>query len=462
MGEDRKEAQFRKMTGEPIPGLILSLAIPTIISMIVTAIYNTADTYFVSKLGTSASGAVGIVMSLMGLIQSLGFMIGMGSGSWMSRLLGEKRDEMASDVAASGFYFSLVLGLLVAVLGRTFLDPLVGLLGATDTIRPYAKEYAQYILYASPFLIASFTMNKMLCAEGKARFAMIGIAFGGVLNMFLDPIFIFGFGLGIAGAAIATGLSQIVSFGILLYMFVSGRTIADLRPKNASRHPGMYVRIVQSGLPSFFRQGLASVATIALNWMAAGYGDAAVSAMAIVSKVFMLIFSVLIGFGQGYQPVAGYNYGAKRYDRVREAFLFMTGTATVFMAICAIPGYLAATQLIRLFIGEDADVVRIGTAALRFQCLTMALLPLNTCCNMTFQTIGRTGLATFLSTARQGYVFFPAILLLPRIFGLTGVEIAQPVSDTVAFLICIPYTVRFLRELKERSAAEAVSSGSSR
>ena len=192
MGEDRKEAQFRKMTGERIPGLILSLAVPTIISMIVTAIYNTADTYFVSKLGTSASGAVGIVMSLMGLIQSLGFMIGMGSGSWMSRLLGEKKDETASKVAASGFYFSLVLGLLVAVMGCCFLDSLVGLLGATETIRPYAREYAQYILYASPFLIASFTMNKMLCAEGKARFAMIGIASGGVLNMFLDPIFIFG------------------------------------------------------------------------------------------------------------------------------------------------------------------------------------------------------------------------------------------------------------------------------
>ena len=452
MGEDRKEAQFRKMTGEKIPDLILSLAVPTIISMIVTAIYNTADTYFVSKLGTSASGAVGIVMSLMGLIQSLGFMIGMGSGSWMSRLLGEKKDETASKVAASGFYFSLVLGLLVAVMGCCFLDPLVGLLGATETIRPYAREYAQYILYASPFLIASFTMNKMLCAEGKARFAMIGIASGGVLNMFLDPIFIFGLKLGIAGAAIASGLSQIVGFCILLYMFVSGRTIADLRWKNASRHIGMYVRIIGSGLPSFFRQGLASVATIALNWMAAGYGDATVSAMAIVSKVFMLIFSVLIGFGQGYQPVAGYNYGAKRYDRVREAFLFMSVSATVFMAICAVPGYLAAPHLIRLFIGNDADVVRIGTQALRFQCLTMALLPLNICCNMTFQTIGRTGLATFLSTARQGYVFFPVIFLLPRVLGLTGVEAAQPIADAVAFLICIPYTVGFLRELREANS----------
>ena len=449
MGEDRKEAQFRKMTGEKIPGLILSLAVPTIISMIVTAIYNTADTYFVSKLGTSASGAVGIVMSLMGLIQSLGFMIGMGSGSWMSRLLGEKKDETASKVAASGFYFSLVLGLLVAVMGCCFLDPLVGLLGATETIRPYAREYAQYILYASPFLIASFTMNKMLCAEGKARFAMIGIASGGLLNMFLDPIFIFGLKLGIAGAAIATGLSQIVGFCILLYMFVSGRTIADLRWKNASRHIGMYVRIIGSGLPSFFRQGLASVATIALNWMAAGYGDAAVSAMAIVSKVFMLIFSVLIGFGQGYQPVAGYNYGAKKYDRVKKAFLFMTRTATFFMVIFGVIGFAAAPQVLRMFIDSDPAVVRTGTQAMRLQCLAMPFLPLATCCNMTFQTIGKSKTATLLASARQGYVFLPLVLILPQFFGMGGVEMAQPLADAISFFICIPFTIRFFRELKQ-------------
>lgn len=327
---DKNEAQYKKMTEEPVGGLILSLAVPTIISMIVTAIYNTADTYFVSQLGTSASGAVGIVMSLMALIQSIGFMTGMGAGSWMSRLLGQKKDHKASQVAASAFYFAFALGLLVAVFGRIFLDPLVGLLGATETIRPYAREYAQYILYAAPFLIASFTMNKMLCAEGKARFAMFGIAFGGILNIFLDPLFIFGLHLGIAGAAIATGLSQLVSFSILLYMFVSGRTIAKLGIRNAARNAKMYVEIVQSGVPSFFRQGLASVASIALNKMAAGYGDAAVSAMAIVTKVFMLVFSVLIGFGQGYQPVAGYNYGAKKYGRVKESFSFMVCSATVF------------------------------------------------------------------------------------------------------------------------------------
>ena len=438
---DKNEAQYKKMTEEPVGGLILSLAVPTIISMIVTAIYNTADTYFVSQLGTSASGAVGIVMSLMALIQSIGFMTGMGAGSWMSRLLGQKKDHKASQVAASAFYFAFALGLLVAVFGRIFLDPLVGLLGATETIRPYAREYAQYILYAAPFLIASFTMNKMLCAEGKARFAMFGIAFGG--------IFIFGLHLGIAGAAIATGLSQLVSFSILLYMFVSGRTIAKLGIRNAARNAKMYVEIVQSGVPSFFRQGLASVASIALNKMAAGYGDAAVSAMAIVTKVFMLVFSVLIGFGQGYQPVAGYNYGAKKYGRVKESFSFMVCSATVFMAVFAVLGYLAAPQLIRFFISSAPDVVKIGTQSLRFQCLSMPFLPLNICCNMTFQTIGRAGLATFLSTGRQGYAFLPLIVLLPHFIGLTGVEVAQPIADVISFAICVPYTIKFIRELNQ-------------
>ncbi len=444
---DNKEAQFKKMTEEPVSRLILSLAVPTIISMMVTAIYNTADTYFVSQLGTSASGAVGIVMSLMGIIQSSGFLIGMGSGSWMSRLLGEKKEAEVSEVAASGFYFALVIGALITVFGVLFLEPLVLLLGATETIRPYAMEYAQYILYAAPFLIASFSLNKMLCAEGKARFAMVGIASGGILNIFLDPLFIFVFHMGIAGAAVATALSQIFSFLVLLYMFISGRTIAKLNIRHASRHAVRYLQIAKYGMPSFFRQGLSSVAMIAMNVQAAKYGDSAVSAMAIVTKVFMLIFSVVIGFGQGYQPVAGYNYGAKRYGRVKDSFLFMTKTATFFLCIFAVVGYFAAPSVIRLFIKNDPEVIKIGTETMRFQCVSMPFLPLAVCCNMTFQTIGKSAIATFLASARQGYVFLPLIFILPQFLGIDGVELSQPLADIIAFFICIPFMIRFFREL---------------
>lgn len=455
---DVNEAQYKKMTEEPIGRLILSLAVPTIVSMMVTAIYNTADTYFVSQLGTSASGAVGIVMSLMSLIQSSGFLIGMGSGSWMSRLLGEKRDDEASEVAASGFYFALVLGLVIAVGGRIFLEPIVELLGATETIQPYAMEYAQYILYAAPLLIGSFSLNKMLCAEGKARFAMVGIAAGGVLNIFLDPVFIFVFHMGIAGAAIATALSQAFSFCVLLYMFVSGRTIAKLNFKNASRHLSRYGYIVRFGLPSFARQGLASIAMIVLNTSAANYGDAAVSAMAISTKIFMLVFSAVIGFGQGYQPVAGYNYGAKKYRRVRQAFLFMSRNASLFLLALAIVVWFAAPGLVRLFINDDADVVRIGTETLRLQCISMPFLPLAVCCNMTFQTIGKSAIATFLSASRQGYVFLPLMLILPRFMGLFGVEVAQPMADIISFFICFPFIAMFFRELAagENAADENV------
>lgn len=444
---DVNEAQYKKMTERPVAGLILSLAVPTIVSMMVTAIYNTADTYFVSQLGTSASGAVGIVMSLMGLIQTMGFLIGMGSGSWMSRLLGKKEDDKASQVAASGFYFSLVLGVLITAFGVSFLEQVVRLLGATPTIQPYAMEYAQYILYAAPFVIASFVLNKMLCGEGKARFAMVGIASGGILNIFLDPVFIFGFHLGIAGAAIATAISQVFGFCILLYMFVSGRTIAKLNLRYAARRPGTYIQIMKFGMPSFFRQGLSSVAMIALNTSAAHYGDTAVSAMAIVTKVFMLVFSVVIGFGQGYQPVAGYNYGAKKYGRVKEAFGFMVKTATVFLTILAVISYIAAPTVIRWFIRDDAEVIRIGAETLRLQCFSMPFLPLAVCCNMTFQAIGKSAVATFLASARQGYVFLPLILILPYFSGLLGVELAQPLADFITFFICIPFAVKFFREM---------------
>lgn len=451
---DVNEAQYKKMTEQPVSRLITSLAVPTIISMMVTAIYNTADTYFVSQLGTSASGAVGIVMSLMSLIQSSGFLIGMGSGSWMSRLLGQKKDEEATEVAASGFYLALFLGILITVFGTIGLEPLVGLLGATETIQPYAMEYAKYILYAAPLLISSFSLNKMLCAEGKARFAMVGIAAGGILNIFLDPVFIFVFDFGIAGAAIATAISQAFSFCVLLYMYVSGRTIAKLKLSNMARTPGRYIQIVKFGLPSFARQGLASVAMIALNTQAAVYGDAAVSAMAIANKIFMLLFSVLIGFGQGYQPVAGYNYGAKKYARVKSAFIFMTRTATVFLTLLGAAGYIAAPTVIRLFISTDQEVVRIGTETMRFQCMSLPFLPLGVCCNMTFQSIGKSAVATFLSAARQGYVFFVVILALPHLIGLRGVELAQPVSDVITFFICIPFTVGFFRELVQKEAQE--------
>ena len=446
------EQKLTYMTETPLPRLVLLLSVPTIVSMLITSFYNMADTYFVGLIGSaSASGAVGVAFPLMAIMQAVGFMFGHGSGNHMARVLGAGDAADARKMASTGFFSAFFVGLAIMALGLLAADPLAYALGSTPTIAPYAKAYLGYLMPGAPFLIASLVLNNQLRFQGSAFYAMIGITSGAVLNIILDPVFIFTFGMGVAGAALATSLSQAVSFFLLLAGTRRGGNIRirwhDFTPTLAN-----FREILRGGVPSLARQGLNSLATVCLNLASGGYGDAAIAAMSIVTRVMMMAVSAIIGFGQGYQPVAGYNYGAKRYDRVREAFLFMSVSATVFMAICAVPGYLAAPHLIRLFIGNDADVVRIGTQALRFQCLTMALLPLNICCNMTFQTIGRTGLATFLSTARQGYVFFPVIFLLPRVWGLTGVEAAQPIADAVAFLICIPYTVVFLRELREANS----------
>jgi len=451
---EQKDPRYTRMVQAPVGGLILSLAVPTIISMLVTSIYNMADTYFVSKLGTSASGAVGVVFSLMAIIQAVGFTVGMGSGSMISRMLGAHRINEASKVGASGFYMSILLGALLTAGGLLFINPLMQGLGATATILPYARDYARYILFAAPIMASSFVLNNILRAEGQARLAMIGIAAGGILNCGLDPLFIFVFGMGISGAAIATALSQLISMLILLSCFVRNKTVCKLGPSNLSRMPNTYLQILKNGLPSFCRQGLASISTVALNLNASVYGDAAVAAMSIVGKIFMFIFSFTLGIGQGYQPVLGYNYGAKNFRRVRDAFFFTLKICMALMALCSVGGFAAAPFLMKLFIATDPKVIAIGSRALRAQCLAMPLIPLGVMCNMTFQSIGKSWTATFLSTARQGIFFLPLILVLPPLFGLIGVQITQPLADVCTFLCCLPFTVHFFRGLKaEESGA---------
>jgi putative MATE family efflux protein len=445
---DQDKAQYIKMTERPVGPLIASLAVPTIVSMMVTSIYNMADTFFVSKLGTSASGAVGIVFSLMAIIQAVGFTVGMGSGSWISRLLGEKKTDEAGKVAASGLGLAIFFGLGLSAAGLSNLDSLMRVLGASSTILPYARAYASYILLAAPVMSASFVLNNVLRAEGKAKFAMFGIGTGGILNLALDPLFIFVFDLGIGGAAIATALSQCVSFLILLAVFLNGKTIVKIRPKSISKEAETYLNILTFGLPSLSRQGLASVSSILLNTSASVYGDAAVAAMAITSKIFMFIFSITLGIGQGYMPVLGYNYGARKFDRVRRAFSFTLKINTLIISVLALGGFFAAESLIRFFIAADPEVIRIGSTAFRFLCMSMPLISLGVVCNMTFQSLGKAWTATMLATLRQGICLIPLIILLPRFLGLRGIQLAQPSADLLTFLCCIPFTVHFFRLLE--------------
>lgn len=445
-----EQNQFNKMTQTPVSRLICTLAIPTIISMLVTAVYNTADTFFVSQLGTSAAGAVGVVFSLMAIIQAVGFMLGMGTGSLISRLLGERRYEQANQIGSTGFFTAFFFGLFLTIAGFLLMHPLLRLLGSTPTILPYAEDYARYILLGAPVMCASFVLNNILRSEGKAVLAMTGIASGGVLNIILDPIFIFVFGLGISGAAIATLLSQCISFCILLSCFLRRKSTIHLHLRNLSRDFAAYKLIISTGFPSFARQGLASIATAALNLQAAAYGDAAVAAMSIVGRILMLVFSVMIGFGQGFQPVAGQNYGAKRYDRVKDALLFSIKTGTILMAVLSLAGFIFAPQILTLFRRNDPDVIAIGTFAMRAQCIILPLVPLTTISNMVFQVIGRSRTATFLSSARQGIYFLPLILILPGLLGLKGVQLTQSVSDLLTFITCIFFIVPFIRELSQK------------
>jgi len=441
------DEKFQWLTTAPLPGLIGRLAVPTIISMLITSIYNMADTYFVGNLGKSAQGAVGVVFSLMAVIQAIGFTFGQGSGNTISRLLGEKKRDEAEVIAATGFFSGVSLGVLLAVFGLLFLDPLVSMLGATETILPYARDYARYILIGAPWMVGSLVLNNQLRFEGSATYAMVGITTGGVLNMILDPVFIFGLDMGIAGAALATILSQLVSFLILLFNVGRGGSI-PVRPRRFSLRGGTLGTILRGGMPSFYRQGLASVASILLNWAAKPFGDAAIAAMAIVSKVNMFSGSALIGFGQGFQPVCGFNYGAGLYGRVRKGFWFCVKVGTAVLLCIAGLMILLAPQVVYLFQKADPEVVELGVAALRCQMLSLPLTAYVIVNNMMLQTVGENGRASILALARQGLFFMPLILILPRLFQFAGVMVAQPLSDACSFLLAIPLSTGFLRKMR--------------
>lgn len=446
----QNDTQHQKMTEEPIAKLVVTLAIPTIFSMLITSIYNVADAYFVSKLGTSATGAIGIVFSLMAVIQAIGFTVGMGAGSAISRLLGKREEAQAQKIASSALFISLVLGTLLSLLGLRFLKKLMLLLGASETMLPYAMDYAGYILYVAPVTCAAFVLNNLLRAEGKTKPAMVGIVAGGLLNIGLDPLFIFFFERGVEGAAIATAISQVVSFLILLFFYIRKKTIIRFSFRKIAKEFAVYKAFLKDGMPSLFRQGLASMATIALNHVAAAQGDAAVAAMSIVGKLFMVVYCILIGFGQGYQPIAGYNYGAKKYDRVKSAFRFTVWIGSVGMTLLGIGLYVITPWLIRKFVPNDVKVTEIGVAALRMQSVVMPFTALGVACNMTFQAIGKPVIATFLAACRQGVFFLPFIWLFPGFFGIWGMEFAQPAADVATFLVCIPFVFYFLRRMHNK------------
>ena len=451
--QEKKQDQYYEMANAPISKIIPKLAVPTIISMLVTSIYNMADTFFVSQLGTSASGAVGIIFSAMAIIQALAFMIGMGTGNFIARMIGAGNRKLAEELASIAFFTGFGVGLVIAVIGNANIGQLVRMLGSTETIAPYAEAYASYIFVAAPFMICSFIMNNLLRFQGKALFAMVGITTGGVLNMVLDPIFIFGLDMGTAGAALATGLSQFISFCILLFMCNSREECISIHPKKFKPTLAIYGEIIHGGLPSLGRQGIASIATIIMNTMAQPYGDAAIAAMSIVNRFMMFVGSAMIGFGQGYQPVCSYCFGARLYDRVKKACVYCVKVSTIFLLAVSVIGLIFSGNIIQMFRKDDLEVIRIGTLALRLQLLTMPLQGLVVMGgNMTPQSIGYGIRATIVSTARQGWLLIPILLCTVPVFGELGIQMAQPIADVGTFILAAVVTKGIFKDLDRKKA----------
>ena len=443
---NQQEEKYLQMTQPPVKKLICKLAVPCIISMLVTAFYNMADTYFVGMLkSNAATGAVGVVFSMMAIIQAVGFFFGQGSGNYISRELGRKNYQEASNMAATGFFSAIAVGVVICVLGQIFLEPLAYLLGSTETILPYTEQYLRVILLGAPWMTSSLVLNNQLRFQGSANYAMVGIVSGAILNIALDPLLIFVFDMGVAGAGWATIISQFVSFCLLLKGCASGSNI-QIRIRNFQFKFHYYKMIFQGGLPSLARQCLASLATICLNHAARPYGDAAIAAMGVVQRITMFGASAMLGFGQGFQPVCGFNYGAKLYHRVKEGFWFCVRISSLFLLAMSILGFIFAPDLIALF-RDDPDVIACGAAALRFQCISFSFQSWIVMSNMMQQSMGRTIPATFLSVARQGFFFIPAVLILPYFFGLTGIQLAQAAADVLTLICAIPIQLYVMNSL---------------
>ena len=436
------DIHYKKMTEIPVSKLIIRLGIPTTISMLVTSIYNLADTYFVGRLGPSAQGAISVLFTLQCIIQAVAFMLGHGSGVFVAKHLADKNVKRATEFVSSAFYLSVLLGTLFMAVGLIIIKPFMLFLGSTETILPYAVEYGACVLIATPFIMGSFVLNNCLRYEGKAFYAMIGLVSGGLLNILGDFLLVYVFNFGVLGAGIATAVSQMVSF-VLLVILYKKFAQSQTKIKAISKNYKDYLRIMKIGLPSFIRQGLTSISGGILNNLSNPYGDATIAAMGVVNKYTSVIAFVGLGIGQGFQPVASFNYQAKRFDRVKNATLFTALFGTALVSILSIPGIAFPRFIISLF-QKDVAVISVGTLALRIASIGVIVMPVSIVTNMLFQSTFQAGKASFLSMLRSGLAFIPTLILFENLFGIVGIQISQPVADLISSLISLPFLVYFL------------------
>ena len=441
------EKHYQKMTETPVSRLILNLGIPTTISMLITNIYNMADTYFVGTLGESAQAATGVLFTVQAIMQGFAFMLGHGGGTFVAKALADKDVDEATKYVSSSFFAGGIIGLLIMTFGLLFLEPLVRFLGSTDTIVPHAMDYGLLVLIGAPFFICSMILNNGLRYEGKAFYAMFGLTAGGILNILGDYILVMKCHMGVFGAGLATAVSQIVSFGILLFMYLK-MAQSTIRPRSVSRDWKLYLTIARVGLPSLIRQGLTSVTTGVLNNLTKTFGDAAIAAMSVVSRYSNFLMCVGLGMGQGFQPVASFNYQAKRIDRVKKGLIFTVLFAFVFCGSLSVVSMMFPQVIISLF-QKSPEVIEIGSAALRCYAFGMIFMVFSVPVNMLYQSIQKPTISSILSLIRSGAITIPMLLIFVPLLGLRGVQIAQPTADVIAGCMSIPFIIRFLRSDSE-------------
>ena len=439
---DRTEAHYRKMTQTPVMKLVIMLGIPTTISMLITNVYNLVDTYFVGTLGESQQGAVGVLFTQQCIIQAFSFMLGHGSGAFVAKALADKDVRQATKYASTAFFSGAGVGLLLCVLGLVFLRPFAILLGSTDTILPYAIDYGMWVCLSCPFVVCSFILNNILRYEGKASSAMIGLVSGGIINIFGDWLLIRKLEMGVFGAGLATAVSQLISFTILVIVHIRSAQ-SKLSLPAVSKKVRDYLDICKVGLPSMLRQGLTSVSNGLLNNLARPFGDAAIAAISVINRYSSLVLCVGLGIGQGFQPVASFNHQAKEYTRVKKAMLGTMAIGIAFMGCMALFGFFFPGQIVSVF-QKSEEVIRIGTFGLRAASIGSMVMPVSVCANMLYQSIRQAGKASFLSMLRSGLAMIPALIVLSNAFGLKGILSAQPVADVISSLICVPFILHFI------------------
>lgn len=458
MNNQQPEIKHRQITENRLQPLILRFAAPTTVGMLVIALYSLADAYFVSALGTEASAAVGVSFSIQVLLQAVGYTLGMGAGSLISRSLGKKEPHIACVYARVSFWLSLIIGTLIAGIGIAFGGAIIRFLGATDSIYKEAMSYARFLFLSSPFMCATFVLSQLLRAEGKTVYSMAGLAGGSFLNIVLDCLFINKTEMGIAGASLATLISQIVSTLILVSAYILKQSQLSLFVRPKIQNLKKAGTVITNGLPSAARQGLTTLATILLNRAAGQWGDAALAAITIVVRLFLLAFSVCLGIGQGMMPIIGYNYGCRKTDRVRFTYRFSVLLSTASMLLIGIVMFVWAPAFIALF-RNDAEVIAIGAVALRAQSTVMALHGVITCTIMLLQAIGKQVPATLLACARQGIFFLPLIFVLPYCFGVKSVIYVQPIADALTFLFALFFVVYISKLLKQKHSERSPKNG---